>query len=172
MTGIITEFYNMISSIWIDAKASLRTILFGEGDVLLVVLLSDDATMPTRGSAEAVGHDLYSAEDKLIPRRSQVDVETDIIVLVPKGTYGRVAPRSGLCLRDKITTGAGVVDRDYRGSLKIILVSHSDVDFQVKKGMRIAQLICEKASYPRAVRVGELSTTARQGNGFGSTGGI
>lgn len=166
---IIDAVSELINHFYSSVRNALT--LKGEEDIL-VILSSDNATMPTRGSDEAAGLDLYSSEDKVLPHKDQTDVETDIVVLVPKGTYGRVAPRSGLCVKNKITTGAGVVDRDYRGSLKVILVNGSDTDFQVKKGMRIAQLVCEKVAYPTPRQVGSLPPTNRQSNGFGSTGGM
>ena len=87
-------------------------------------------------------------------------VKTDISVAVPEGTYGRVAPRSGLALKNFIDVGAGVVDADYRGPLGVVLFNFSETDFTgnfavlngflhyfciiVNKGDRIAQLILEK----------------------------
>jgi dUTP pyrophosphatase len=56
-------------------------------------------------------------------------VKTDISIRVPQGTYGRVAPRSGLASKNFIDTGAGVIDEDYRGNVGVLLFNHSDVDF-------------------------------------------
>ena len=63
---------------------------------LLVKKLSDKATTPTRGSALAAGYDLYAAEDKVVPANGKVLVDLQLSIAVPEGTYGRVAPRSGL----------------------------------------------------------------------------
>tara|TARA_R110002003_G_scaffold206_17_gene15851 strand:+ start:2209 stop:2655 length:447 start_codon:yes stop_codon:yes gene_type:complete len=111
---------------------------------LQVLLLSDKARAPTKGSAYAAGHDLYSAKDITIPARGRALVPTDISISVPVGTYGRVAPRSGLANKHGIDTMAGVIDADYRGPVGVILANLSDVDFEVKVGDRIAQLIVEK----------------------------
>ncbi len=138
--------------------------------IIQFVRLSENATIPTRGSPEAAGLDLYSAVDITIPAKGQALVETDLQALVPRGTYGRVAPRSGLATRDRIGVGAGVIDRDYRGSFGVLLVNHGETDFHVTKKMRIAQLICERISYPTPVEVHELPPTLRGANGFGSTG--
>ena len=73
---------------------------------------------------------------------------TDIQIAVPEGTYGRVAPRSGLAHKHFIDVGAGVIDRDYRGNVGVILFNFGTSAFKVNKGDRIAQLICEKISYP------------------------
>lgn len=97
-------------------------------------------------------------------------MKTDIQIEVPFGTYGRVAPRSGLAWKNFIDVGAGVIDQDYRGNVGVILFNHSDVDFDVKKGDRIAQLICERIIYPKVVQADSLTETQRGEGGFGSTG--
>ena len=73
-----------------------------------------------------------SAEDCTIPARGKYMVNTDISVAIPPECYGRVAPRSGLAWKHSIDTGAGVIDSDYRGPLKVILFNFSDDDFQVR----------------------------------------
>merc|ERR1719334_1338114 len=71
-------------------------------EVLQVAKLSDAAVIPTKGSASAAGYDLYSAYDYTIPARGKVLAKTDLQVKVPHGTYGRVAPRSGLAWKNHI----------------------------------------------------------------------
>lgn len=108
-----------------------------------------------------------------VPARGKALVKTDIAVICPPGTYGRVAPRSGLAWKNSIDVGAGVIDADYRGNVGVILFNHSDADFEVKKGDRIAQLILEKIVYAdiEEVEMGaDLDKTARGAGGFGSTG--
>ena len=89
---------------------------------------------------------------------------------IPAGCYGRVAPRSGLALRFGIDVGAGVVDGDYRGEVKILLFNHGDAAFPFKSGDRVAQLIIERVNLCSAVEVPSLSSTDRGDGGFGSTG--
>ncbi|KAF1814023.1 dUTP diphosphatase [Eremomyces bilateralis CBS 781.70] len=139
---------------------------------LQVQLLSDKARAPTRGSAFAAGYDIYGAQNSIIPARGKAIIETDIAIAVPAGTYGRVAPRSGLAVKHSIDVGAGVIDADYRGPLKILLFNFSDVDFEVKEGDRLAQLVVERIVTPEVVVVGELEKTVRGVGGFGSTGGF
>ncbi|CAI5973542.1 unnamed protein product [Closterium sp. NIES-65] len=98
-------------------------------------------------------------------------VKTDLAVAIPLGTYARVAPRSGLALKHSINVGGGVVDYDYRGNVGVILFNHSDNDFPVKAGDRVAQLILERIVTPDVVEVEELDETTRGAGGFGSTGG-
>ena len=65
---------------------------------------------------------------------------------MPDGTYGRIAPRSGLASKHFIDTGAGVIDADYRGEVKVLLFNHAESDFEVKEGERVAQLVLERVS--------------------------
>ncbi|EXJ82395.1 dUTP pyrophosphatase [Capronia epimyces CBS 606.96] len=137
---------------------------------LLIKKLSADATTPTRGSAFAAGYDLYASKPTTIPARGKVLVSTDLAIATPEGTYGRVAPRSGLASKHFIDTGAGVIDADYRGEVKVLLFNHSDVDFAVNKGDRIAQLVLERIYTPDIVEVDSLEESVRGAGGFGSTG--
>lgn len=85
---------------------------------------------------------------------------------------GRIAPRSGLAAKHSIDTGAGVIDYDYRGPVKVILFNFSDTPFSISTGDRIAQLVLERIVTPEVSVVQELKETARGGGGFGSTGGF
>jgi len=138
--------------------------------VLKVKLLSENAVLPKRGSVEAAGYDLSSAVEIVVPARGRALVATDIAVMVPHGTYGRVAPRSGLAVKHGIATGAGVIDSDYRGNVGVVLFNHSDDDFKVSPGDRIAQLILEQIVTPEIEPVEVLTDTERGNSGYGSTG--
>ncbi|XP_037959793.1 deoxyuridine 5'-triphosphate nucleotidohydrolase [Teleopsis dalmanni] len=141
-----------------------------EKTVLRWAKLSEHAFEPVRGSVKAAGLDLRSAYDVKVPARGKALVKTDIQVQVPEGSYGRVAPRSGLAVKNFIDVGAGVVDEDYRGNLGVVLFNHSDDDFEVKRGDRIAQFICERIFYPELEQAEKLDDTVRGAGGFGSTG--
>jgi dUTP pyrophosphatase len=137
---------------------------------LVVQKLSSQATLPTRGSTGAAGYDLASAIDTVVPARGKVQVPTDLCFLFPEGTYGRIAPRSGLAWRHHIDVGAGVIDHDFRGNVTVILFNHGDVDMGIQRGDRIAQLILEQHLVARVVEVDKLPNTMRGDQGFGSTG--
>jgi dUTP pyrophosphatase len=111
-----------------------------------------------------------SAEDTVIPARGKGIVKTDLSIAAPPGTYARIAPRSGLAVKKFIDTGAGVVDEDYRGAVGVVLFNHSDEDFEVKKGDRVAQMILERIITPEVVEVQDLDDTTRGAGGYGSTG--
>ena len=133
--------------------------------------LSYDAILPTRGSDRSVGYDLYSSVDAVVPCQSgNVLVGTGIAISIPDGLYGRVVPRSGLAVKHCINVGAGVIDPDYTGEVKVVLFNHGDKDFEVKKGDRIAQLILERCETPMVKEIGLLEETLRGSDGFGSTG--
>ena len=138
--------------------------------VLQFLKLSAQAHTPTKGSYLAAGYDLSSAVDVTILPWSRLVIPTDLKILLPPGTYGRIAPRSGLAIVGCIDVCAGVVDADYCGPLKVVLVNHSNVEYQVRQGDRIAQLICEKIVYPQLLEVDHLPETGRGAAGFGSTG--
>lgn len=141
-----------------------------ESQILRFAKLSEHAFAPVRGSARSAGYDLRSAYDIVVPARGKAVVKTDIQIQVPVGSYGRVAPRSGLAVKNFIDVGAGVIDEDYRGNLGVVLFNHSDQEFNVKKGDRIAQLICEQIFYPEIIEEKSLDETERGAAGFGSTG--
>ncbi|KAL1220214.1 Deoxyuridine 5'-triphosphate nucleotidohydrolase [Cardamine amara subsp. amara] len=132
--------------------------------------LSEKAVLPTRGSSLSAGYDLSSAVDSKVPARGKALIPTDLSIAVPEGTYARIAPRSGLAWKHSIDVGAGVIDADYRGPVGVILFNHSDVEFEVKLGDRIAQLIIEKIVTPEVMEVEDLDSTVRGEGGFGSTG--
>ncbi|XP_036156594.1 deoxyuridine 5'-triphosphate nucleotidohydrolase, mitochondrial isoform X2 [Myotis myotis] len=110
------------------------------------------------------------AYDYTIPPMEKTLVKTDIQIALPSGCYGRVAPRSGLAAKHFIDVGAGVIDEDYRGNLGVVLFNFGKEKFEVKKGDRIAQLICERIFYPEIEEVQVLDDTERGSGGFGSTG--
>jgi dUTP pyrophosphatase len=137
---------------------------------LQVKKLSDKGRVPTRGSEFAAGYDLYAARDTTVPARGKVLVDTDIAIAVPEGTYGRIAPRSGLASKHFIDTGAGVIDADYRGQVKVLLFNHAEADYEIKEGDRVAQLVLERIYTPEVIEVQELAESVRGAGGFGSTG--
>lgn len=133
----------------------------------------ESSVLPSRGSVDAAGLDLYACESTTVLSRSHKLVSTGIEVHLPEGTYGRVAPRSGLAYRHGIDVGAGVIDRDYSGQIGVILFNHSDTDFEVSVGDRVAQLIIERCATMECdiQELGEIDRSTERGqSGFGSTG--
>ena len=137
---------------------------------LLVKRLSPNAILPVRATVGAAGYDLASAENTVVPAMGKVIVKTDLAITVPLGTYGRIAPRSGLAWKSHIGVGAGTIDRDYEGPVGVVLFNHGTEDLKINMGDRIAQLILTKITTPEVVEVAVLEKTERGSGGFGSTG--
>ncbi|KAB1220575.1 Deoxyuridine 5'-triphosphate nucleotidohydrolase [Morella rubra] len=137
---------------------------------LRVKKLSEKAVLPSRPSIHSAGYDLCSAAEVKVPARGKAMVPTDLSIAIPEGTYARVAPRSGLAWKHSIDVGASVIDAEYRGPLGVILSNHSDTDFEVKEGDRVAQLIIVKIRTLEVTEVEDLDEIVRGNAGFGSTG--
>jgi dUTP pyrophosphatase len=138
--------------------------------VLKFLRLDPDAILPSRGSASSAGLDLHSIEDVLLESGMRKGISTGLAIAVPDGHYGRIAPRSGLAVRNGLDVLAGVVDADYRGELKCIVINLGTESVSLKKGDRIAQLIIEKIELLDPVWSDSLDDTERSGRGFGSSG--
>lgn len=111
-----------------------------------VFKLRPDAIIPSKATPGAIGLDLHSVEPYIILPGQRVVVSTGIRVQLPDGVYGRIAPRSGLAVKHGLDVGAGVVDPDYDGEIRVVLFNHdSHAPFIIRPGYRIAQLILEKA---------------------------
>jgi dUTP pyrophosphatase len=145
--------------------------------------LIPSAKVPTRGSAGAVGYDLYSSEALEIAPGERALVGTGISMRPPlaagpisassglaMSVYGRVAPRSGLAVKKGIHVGAGVVDPDYTGEVKVLIFNNGKEPFCIEVHDRIAQLVleCCMVANPQLVEE-DLETTDRGTGGFGST---
>ncbi len=139
---------------------------------LLVKLLTETATVPTKGSEFAAGWDLYSDEDCIIDRHGDRNlVSTGIALAIDPDKAGLIWPRSGIAVKGGIDTGAGVIDSDYRGEVKVLLFNHGNAPFRINRGDRIAQLLIVPAYSQSVVVVDDFEgITARGKNGFGSTG--
>jgi dUTP pyrophosphatase len=131
------------------------------------------AQIPKRATPGSAGLDLVAAVDAVVPPNGAwLAVETGIAIQFPAIMYARVAPRSGLAFKHGIQVGAGVIDSDYTGSIKVILFNHGTTPFVIQVGDRIAQLIFEKIEIPHLTECAyeELAPTERGAGGFGSTG--
>jgi dUTP pyrophosphatase len=137
---------------------------------LLVKKLVEHAIVPRRATEMAAGYDISASEDAKIPSRGRAAVPTGISIGLPEGTYGRIAPRSGLAYKFGIDVLAGVIDVDYRGEIFCILYNSGVHPFNIQRGDRIAQLIIEKIETPDVAVVMDIDETARGDGGFGSTG--
>ena len=134
------------------------------------VLLGAGAALPDYASAGAAGADLRASEAVVIAPGARAAVPTAVRLEIPPGHVGLVWPRSGLAVRHGIDTLAGVIDSDYRGELKVVLVNHGEEPFRIAPGARIAQLLVQRVERVRFAAADQVADTARGGGGFGSTG--
>ena len=136
-----------------------------------IKLLTDTAIAPTYATDGSAGMDLYADGDYVIPCASDfIVVSTGISVEIDADKAGLVWPRSGLAAKFGIDTGAGVIDPDYRGEIKVLLFNHGVENYVVKRGDRIAQLLIVPCYRPKTEVVDNLDETERGENGFGSSG--
>ena len=139
-------------------------------DTLQCVLLRPGACVPSKGTPLSAGYDLYSVESLEVPPHGQAVVSIGLALEIKPGWYGRIAPRSGLALSG-LSVGAGVIDPDYQGEIKVVLFNHSPKSFLILKRMRVAQLLIERVANPRIEEMKAFTRkTARGRKGFGSTG--
>jgi dUTP pyrophosphatase len=137
-----------------------------------VLIKCDPELMPTIGNPGDAGYDLRSASDAIVSARSRTTVNTGVSIALPQGYVALVHPRSGLAAKHGITVlnAPGTVDAGYRGEMLITLVNHSDEDFHIARGDRVAQVLFQKFESATFVQVSELPGSQRGTAGFGSTG--
>jgi len=134
-----------------------------------VMKMAAKVTLPSRGSRFSAGHNLDAQEDVLIPAQGQKRIGTGIAIRIPKGTYARIAPRSGLAYKESIGIGGGVIDTYCTGEVKVIMMNHGKNGYQGQEGDRIAQIIIEKIDTSGMMEVDNLRITDRENKGFGNT---
>jgi dUTP pyrophosphatase len=137
---------------------------------------SNGLPLPSYESAGAAGMDLRAAvpDDHpilLLPGKRAL-VPTGLVMEIPAGYEAQVRPRSGLALKHGITclNTPGTIDSDYRGEVMVLLVNHGDEDFEISRGMRIAQMVVAPVVRVAVEERDLSSATARGAGGFGSTG--
>ena len=142
--------------------------------------LTDGAFMPKKGSAMSAGYDIHSIVEEQIEPNSRCLIKTGVFLKdMPNNMYIRIAPRSGLAVKSSIDVGAGVVDPDYRGEIRVLLINNGNETYSVKEHDRIAQLIFEKFEPDtllechmsnNSIMYEEAGDLERGEGGFGSTG--
>lgn len=142
--------------------------------VIHVKKLNPRAILPTYGSAEAAGADLYACLEApvTVEPGETVWIPTGIALEVPKGCAGLVYARSGLGTKRGLAPAnkVGVVDSDYRGEIRVVLLNHGKTPQTIEPGERVAQFLITPVLTPEYVEAEELTDTGRGTGGFGSTG--
>jgi dUTP pyrophosphatase len=141
-------------------------------DQLEVKLLHPDARPPVRGREGDAGYDLSCVESFVLRPGERRMVPTGVAVALPPGVAGLITPRSGLAIRYGIAcvNSPGLIDPNYRGELRVILINHGDEMYRAHAGDRIAQLLLVPYWAPELRVVDELPDSDRGERGFGSSG--
>lgn len=130
--------------------------------------------LPQYETAHAAGMDLraFTAEEIVIKPMQRTLVPTGLHIELPVGFEAQIRPRSGLAYKYgiSIVNSPGTIDADYRGEIKVLLINLSDLDFVIKNGDRIAQMVIAKHETVSWEPVTELNETARGEGGYGHTG--
>ncbi len=134
--------------------------------------VNSDAIIPTKGTPRSNAYDLYAVEDSYIERESLAVVDTGIALAIPQGYVGLICPRSGLAAKKYITVlnAPGVIDEDFRGSIKVIMMNHRNIAYSVSAKDKIAQILFVKSEDVEFMLTEQLDETVRGEGGFGSTG--
>ena len=140
------------------------------GALPVPVAVGDGGVLPAYASSHAAGADLRATEAVEILPGSRHAVSTGLKLELPPGHVGLVWPRSGLALRHGIDTLAGVIDSDYRGEVRVVLVNHGEEPFRISQGDRVAQLLLQRVERASFIAVDDLEESQRGQGGFGSTG--
>ncbi len=132
--------------------------------------LKESARLPQYAYLGDAGMDVFSVEDHVLQPGEWYGFSTGIASELPEGYFARLAPKSGLAVKNGIDTMAGVIDNTYRGEWIIVLVNHGKQPYEVKAGDKIAQVVLQKYEPVLVTEVESLSKTTREMNSFGSTG--
>ena len=139
---------------------------------LKIKKINKDARLPEFAHETDAGMDIFSVEDILLKAGECLAVATGIVLELPTNSEAQIRPRSGLALKNMITllNTPGTIDEGYRGEIKIIMINHGKTDFQIVKGMKIAQMVIKPIFEVNIEEVFDVSDSARGKGGFGSTG--
>lgn len=136
----------------------------------LKVKLGEGALLPKRATQGSACYDLHSIVDGTIPPRSRLLFDTGVFVEFPSDHMLQILSRSGFSMRHGLQVGAGIIDSDYRGPIKVLLYNHSDDPYKIEMHDKIAQMALIKIATPEIELVDSVNETDRGENGFGSTG--
>ena len=141
-------------------------------DKLQVQKIAPHSMLPTAAYPGDSGLDLYSAEDLILSPFERRAVRTGIRIALPVGTEGQIRGRSGLALENGISVlnSPGTIDTGYRGEILVILINFDAKAFQIKIGMRIAQLVVCPVISTEVEEASTLPPGGRGSSGFGSSG--
>lgn len=140
-----------------------------DGIKIPCILTHENSMIPTKGTPESAGYDVYSTCSGIIRAGKREKINLGIILEIPQGFFIKIEPRSGLANKYGIIILAGIIDSDYRNEIQCILYNSGDEDYHFNVRDRIAQIIMYKNYNYEYIETNKINTTQRKG-GFGSTG--
>ena len=132
--------------------------------------VDSEAKLPNYAHPGDAGMDFFSNEEVFLKPGERRLISTGISMAIPEGYVGLMCDKSGIASKFGIKSMAGVIDAGYRGEVKILLHNLSKYDFQIEKGMKIAQMLIQPVEQKQLIEVDSLEETERNEGGFGSTG--
>ncbi|MFW2491434.1 dUTP diphosphatase [Clostridium chromiireducens] len=143
-----------------------------ESYTLKIKKIDDKAILPSYAHEGDAGLDLYAVKELILNPGERGLIHTGIQIELPKNTEAQIRPRSGLALKNGITTlnSPGTIDEGYRGEIGVIIINHGNEVFKVEQGMKIAQMVIKPVFKVDIIETYELSNTERSERGFGSSG--
>lgn len=164
--------YNATTGYYSNPQSyNTQSYTISEPDNSVKITLERGAAMPVFKTLESVGADLSSVSEVTLKPNTPTLVDTGVTLALQQNTAGLVYLRSSLSLQGiTLANGVGVIDPDYRGTIKVVLFNTTDKDIVVCAGSRVAQLIITPINKPKFIEVTELPNTVRGSGGFGSTG--
>jgi len=128
-----------------------------------------EAKLPSYGHKGDAGLDLFSCADYVLGAGEVKAIQTGIKVAIPRGYVGLIWDKSGISLKG-VHKLAGVVDAGYRGEVQVVMINLGNTPYEIKKGMKIAQMLIQPISEVEVIETEDLDDTLRGEDGFGSTG--
>ena len=135
-----------------------------------ITLLGPHGRLPTRATPDSAGLDVYATESFVLRPMERRMIDLEFAIELDRSSYAQVAPRSGLAVKYGLTVLAGVIDSDYRGSVRVVLMNLGSEPYSCAMHDKIAQLIVVPCALPVPYLGRDLSVTARGTKGFGSSG--
>jgi dUTP pyrophosphatase len=172
LSNVLSWFYTNstqeIGDTGAEITPSLRAMILRDPITNEITRLG--ARIPTRGTPKSIGLDLYTPAAFTIPANNKITVPLGIVIAIPEGYYGRIAPKSGVCHKTTTITSAGVIDEDYRKEVGLIMINYGNAPVTFEAGTSVCQLIMERADIIDVCEVQSLDEDTERKGGFGSTG--
>ena len=137
--------------------------------MIKIYKLTESAIMPRLGTEGAAGYDLFSDENEVIMPLARSAIKTGVSTEMQPSAVGIIKPRSGLAVKQGIDVLAGVIDSDFRGEIKVVLINLGAEPVVINKGQAIAQILFMPVLHNVVEATGQISETVRGAGGFGST---